>query len=570
MPLPRIDPTRTRIWKRLTEHYHRMSHRHMVHLFRRDPHRFSTFSLPFEDLFVDYSKNIITRETVRLLMELARECRVREAIELMFSGEKINETEDRAVLHIALRNRSNNPLRVNGVDVMPEVRAVLEQMERFSNQIVSGRWKGYTGKSIQDVVHIGIGGSDLGPSMVTEALKPYWKPRLCPHFVSNVDGAQIGETLKKISPETTLFLIASKTFTTQETMTNAQTARQWFLNRAKKESSMSQHFVAISSNEEEMSRFGIPSPNRFRIWDWVGGRYSVWSSVGLPIACMIGFKHFSELLEGAYAMDLHFKESPFEKNIPVLLALIGIWYINFFGAPTTAVLPYAQNLQRFPAYLQQLDMESNGKSINRKGCSIPYATGPIVWGEPGTNGQHAFYQLLHQGTRLIPCDFIAAANSAYPIGEHHEILLSHFFAQTEALMKGRNMREVIREGRAAGLRQEELKRLAPHQIVRGNQPTNTILLKQITPRALGSLMAMYEHKIFVQGVIWNLFSFDQWGVELGKRLAQKILPELKHPRKVSSHDASTNGLINTYKKMRRDVSKRGTPRRHSRPSVGWR
>jgi len=470
----------------------------------------------------------------------------------MFSGEKINETEHRAALHVALRNRSDQPLFVNGSDVMPEVNAVLKQMKRVSDDILSGQWKGYTGKPIQDIVNIGIGGSDLGPFMVTEALKPYWHPRLHPHFVSNVDKAHIGETLKKISSETTLFLIASKTFTTQETLTNARTARRWFLDTAKNLSSLGHHFVGISTNEEEMDRFGIPPENRFRIWDWVGGRYSLWSSVGLSIACMIGFENFSELLSGAHAMDLHFRETGLEKNIPVLLALIGIWYINFFGAQTEAILPYAQDLHRLPAYLQQAGMESNGKSVDRNGRRVNYPTGPILWGEPGTNGQHAFYQLIHQGTRCIPCDFIAAATSAHPIDEHHEILLSNFFAQTEALMKGRTEREVAAELNETGMEREEIRRSTPFRTIRGNQPTNTILIKKLDPRTLGSLIAMYEHKIFVQGVIWNIFSFDQWGVELGKKLAQKILPQLKHEEKVSSHDSSTNGLINAFKKMRRE------------------
>lgn len=553
MALSRIDPTRTRAWRRLREHYRTLKDRHMLDLFRKDPDRFSTFSVWFEEILVDYSKNIITPKTIRLLIELAMECKLKEAIEQMFSGEKINETEDRAVLHVALRNRSNQPFLLEGRDVMAEVNTVLKKMEGLSTRVYSGRWKGYTGKSIRDLVHIGIGGSDLGPQMVTEALKPYWTPRLHPHFVSNVDGAQIGETLKKLSPETTLFIIASKTFTTQETLTNAQTARGWFLNRARKESYLSHHFLAISSDEEEMDRFGIPPENRFKIWDWVGGRYSVWSAVGLPIACMIGFKHFSDFLDGGHAMDLHFRTAPFKQNIPVLLALIGIWYINFFKAPTIAVLPYAENLRRLPAYLQQMDMESNGKSVNRNGRFVNYPTGPILWGEPGTNGQHAFFQLLHQGTRFVPCDFIAVANSLYPLKDHHEILLSHFFAQTEALMKGRAEREVVQEGKESGLRPEEIKRLTPYRITKGNQPTNSILMKEITPRTLGSLIAMYEHKVFVQGVLWNLFSFDQWGVELGKQLAQKILPELKRPGEVFSHDASTNGLINAYKKMRKEL-----------------
>jgi glucose-6-phosphate isomerase len=550
MALPRINPTKTRAWKKLKEHYQMMKNRHMGDLFDRDPDRFSTFSTRFEEIAVDYSKNIITRETMRLLINLAIECRLKEAVEKMFAGEKINETEKRAVLHVALRNRSNTPLWVDGADVMPEVNAVLNRMERFAGDIISGRWRGYTGKPIQDIVNIGIGGSDLGPLMVTEALKPYWKPRLYPHFVSNVDGAHIGETLGKVSPETTLFLITSKTLTTQETMTNARTARRWFLNAAKNHSSIGHHFAAISTNEEEMNQFGIPPENRFRVWDWVGGRYSLWSSVGLSIACMIGFENFAELLAGAHAMDIHFRETPFEKNIPVLLALIGIWYINFFGAQTEAILPYAQDLHGFPEYLQQANMESNGKSVDRGGRKVNYPTGPILWGKPGTNGQHAFYQLIHQGTKLIPCDFISAAIIHRPIGEHHEILLSNFFAQTEALMKGRTEREVIEELKEAGMSHEEIKRFAPYRIVKGNRPTNSILVKKITPRTLGSLIAMYEHKIFVQGVIWNIFSFDQWGVELGKRLAQKILPELKDEGEASSHDSSTNGLINTFKRMR--------------------
>ncbi|MCX8119085.1 MAG: glucose-6-phosphate isomerase [Desulfobacterota bacterium] len=552
MALPRIDPTKTLAWRRLKEHYSTMKKCRMEDLFRRQPDRFDAFSLRFEDMLVDYSKNILTRKTLRLLIDLAEACRLKEAIEQMFSGEKINETENRAVLHVALRNRSAQPFFTDGVDVMPEVNAVLKQMERVSNRVSSGQWRGYTGKPIQDIVHIGIGGSDLGPQMVTEALKPYWNPRLRPHFVSNVDGAQIGETLKKVAPETTLFLVASKTFTTQETMTNAMTAKRWFLDRARNVSFLKNHFIAISSNEEEMNRFGIPPENRFKFWDWVGGRYSVWSSVGLSIACMIGFQGFTDFLEGAHAMDLHFRGSPFEANLPVLLALIGIWYINFFGAHTLAILPYAQNLHRLPAYLEQLDMESNGKSVNRKGRLIRYSTGPIVWGEPGTNGQHAFFQLLHQGTKLIPCDFIAAANSPYPFEDHHEILLSHFFAQTEALMKGRTEREILRTCKEMGLSPEAIRRVTPHRVTRGNQPTNTILLKKITPRSLGSLIAMYEHKIFVQGILWNIYSFDQWGVELGKQLAQKILIELRHPGEISSHDPSTNGLINAYKKMKRE------------------
>ena len=548
--LPKINPTKTESWQKLKEHHREMKKVRMTDLFRSERQRFSRFSVNFEDFLVDYSKNLLTRETVRLLLGLARECRVKEAIERMFTGDEINETEKRAALHVALRNRSNTPIEVNGRDVMPEVNAVLGQMKRFSEGVISGDWKGYTGKPITDVVNIGIGGSDLGPVMVTEALKPHWKPRLRPHFVSNIDGTHITETLKTLSPETTLFIIASKTFTTQETMTNARTARAWFLNAAKRESLIQHHFVAISTNEAEVKKFGIDPENMFRFWDWVGGRYSLWSAIGLSIACTIGYPHFVELLEGAHAMDLHFRKTPLEKNIPCLLALIGIWYTNFFGSETEAILPYDQYLHRFPAYFQQGNMESNGKHVDRSGRDVRYQTGPIIWGEPGTNGQHAFYQLIHQGTKLIPCDFIAPAASHNPTGEHHEILLSNFFAQTEALMKGKTRQEVIEELRASGAGDEEIKRLAPFREFKGNRPTNSILVKKITPRALGSLIAMYEHKIFVQGVIWNIFSFDQWGVELGKQLAGKILPEFKGDQEAVVHDSSTNGLINAYKRLR--------------------
>jgi len=549
--LPKIDPTKTKSWKKLKEHYRGMKNVHMANLFRFDRERFSRFSITFEDLLVDYSKNIITRETVRLLLGLARECKLREAMERMFTGDEINETEKRAVLHVALRNRSNTPIDVNGSDVMPEVNAVLAQMKRFSEAVISGNWKGYTGKRITDVVNIGIGGSDLGPVMVTEALKPYWKLPPRPHFVSNVDGTHVVETLKTLSPETTLFIIASKTFTTQETMTNALTARKWFLDSAKSESLVQHHFVAISTNEAEVKKFGIDPENMFRFWDWVGGRYSLWSAIGLSIACTIGFEHFVELLEGAHAMDIHFRETPFEENIPVILALIGVWYNNFFGAQTEAILPYDQYLHRFPAYFQQGNMESNGKSVDRSERDVRYQTGPIIWGEPGTNGQHAFYQLIHQGTKLIPCDFIAPAISHNPTGEHHEILLSNFFAQTQALMKGKTEQEMIEELRASGASDEKMMRFVPFRVFKGNRPTNSILVKKITPRTLGILLAMYEHKIFAQGVIWNIFSFDQWGVELGKQLASKILPGLRDEKEVTSHDSSTNGLINTFKGFRR-------------------
>jgi len=552
--LPKINPTKTKSWKKLKEHYKVMKNRHMVDLFRRDLKRFSRFSLRFEDVVVDYSKNIITQETLRLLLGLARECKLKGAIERMFTGDEINETEKRAVLHVALRNRSNTPIYVGGIDVMPAVNAVLKQMEQFSESVLSGQWKGYTGKGMTDVVNIGIGGSDLGPVMATEALKPYWKPHLHPHFVSNVDGTHIVETLKPLSPETTLFIIASKTFTTQETMTNALTAKRWFLDVAKDESRVKNHFVAISTNEEAVRRFGIDPENMFRFWDWVGGRYSLWSAIGLPIACTIGFENFVELLEGAHAMDVHFRETPFEKNIPVLLALIGIWYTNFFGSQTEAILPYDQYLHRFPAYFQQGNMESNGKYVDRTGREVRYQTGPVIWGEPGTNGQHAFFQLIHQGTKLIPCDFIAPAISQNPIGEHHQTLLSNFFAQTEALMRGKNEKETMEELKRSGTGDEEMRRLLPHKVFKGNRPTNSILVKKITPRTLGSLVAMYEHKIFVQGVIWNIFSFDQWGVELGKELARKILPELKDEKEVTTHDSSTNGLIQIYQEMRKTSS----------------
>ncbi len=549
--LPKINPTKTKSWKKLKEHCRVMKNRQMVDLFHQDPERFSKFSIRFEDMFVDYSKNIITKETLRLLLGLARECKVKEAIEKMFTGDAINETEKRAVLHVALRNRSNIPIQMNGSDVMPEVNEVLGEMKRFSGAVISGNWKGYTGRTITDIVNIGIGGSDLGPVMVTEALRPYWKVHLRPHFVSNIDGTHIVETLKTVSPETTLFIVASKTFTTQETMTNALTARKWFLESAKSESLVKHHFVAVSTNEAEVKKFGIDPENMFRFWDWVGGRYSLWSAIGLSIACAIGFENFVELLEGAHAMDIHFRETPFEQNIPVILALIGIWYNNFLGGRTEAILPYDQYLHRFPAYFQQGNMESNGKFVDRSGAKVNYQTGPVIWGEPGTNGQHAFYQLIHQGTKLIPCDFIAPANSHNPIGDHHKILLSNFLAQTEALMKGKTKQEVIEELKVSGISEDEMMRLVPFRVFKGNRPTNSILVKKITPRTLGNLVAMYEHKIFVQGVVWNIFSFDQWGVELGKQLANRILPELKDEREVTSHDSSTNGLINTFKEFRK-------------------
>jgi len=543
------DLTKLPAWNALQQHYKKAKKLHLRDLFEKDSKRFEKFSIRFNDILLDYSKNRITDETMKLLLQLAREAKVKKWIEKMFSGEKINFTENRAVLHIALRNRSNRAIYVDGTDVMPAVNAELAKMKAFCEKVRSGEWKGYTGKAITDVVNIGIGGSDLGPLMVCEALKPYGS-KLNVHFVSNVDGTHIVETLKKINPETTLFLIASKTFTTQETMTNAQTAKAWFLKSANDETAVAKHFAALSTNSKAVSEFGIDTQNMFGFWDWVGGRYSLWSAIGLSIALFIGFENFEELLQGAFEMDEHFRTAPFEKNLPVILALLGIWYNNFFGAETYAILPYDQYLHRFAAYFQQGDMESNGKRITREGNVVSYQTGQIVWGEPGTNGQHAFYQLIHQGTKLIPCDFLAPAISHNPIGEHHEILLSNFFAQTEALMKGKTEKEVRKELEAQGLKKKEIEKLLPHKVFEGNRPTNSILFKMLTPKTLGSLIAMYEHKIFVQSIIWNINAFDQWGVELGKQLAKVILPELKDEKTVETHDASTNGLINYYKTLR--------------------
>jgi glucose-6-phosphate isomerase len=547
--LPNTDFTSTPAYKYLADHYIDIAQKSLKELFEADKERFTKFSLKFEDILFDYSKNRIDDETVALLIQLARECSVNKAIEAMFSGEKINATEGRPVLHIALRNRSNTPIYVDGKDVMPDVNKVLDQMKAFSNDIISGSWKGFTGKAITDVVNIGIGGSDLGPVMVTEALKAY-KNHLEMHFVSNVDGTHIVETLKGLNPETTLFLIASKTFTTQETMGNAHSARDWFLAGGGKEGDVAKHFAALSTNSEGVSKFGIDTKNMFEFWDWVGGRYSLWSAIGLSIALSVGFENFIELLAGAHAVDNHFKTAEFEENIPAIMALVGIWYNNFFDAETNAILPYDQYMHRFSAYFQQGDMESNGKHVDRNGKPVDYSTGPIIWGEPGTNGQHAFYQLIHQGTKLIPCDFIAPAVSHNPLGEHHNMLLSNFFAQTEALMNGKSKEEVVAELKKAGKTDDEIEKLAPFKMFDGNRPTNSFLLKEITPRSLGSLIAMYEHKIFVQGVIWNIYSFDQWGVELGKQLAGKILPELKDDSEISTHDSSTNGLINQYKVWR--------------------
>jgi len=549
--LPKIKPTQTPSWQKLSEHFAAIKDVHLKDLFAEDPDRFKHFHVRFHDILVDYSKNRLRRETLNLLIELARETGVQTAVTRMFAGEKINETEDRAVLHIALRNRANSPIMVDGQDVMPRVNGVLQKMELFSNRVRSGQWRGYTGKKITDIVNIGIGGSDLGPVMVTEALRPYAAPGLAVHFVSNIDGTHITETLKRLDPETTLFMIASKTFTTQETMTNAFSARDWFLSQAGDQAHVARHFVALSTNVAKVEAFGIDTANMFEFWDWVGGRYSLWSAIGLSIACSVGFKNFADLLQGAHEMDCHFRDTPFEKNIPVILALIGIWYNNFFGAATEAILPYDQYMHRFPAYFQQGNMESNGKSTDRNGSRVTYQTGPIIWGEPGTNGQHAFYQLVHQGTKLIPVDFLAPAISHNPIGSHHNILLSNFFAQAEALMNGKSKEEVVAELTQAGKTDGEIEKLAPHKIFEGNKPSNSILFRKLTPRVLGSLIAMYEHKIFVQGVVWNIFSFDQWGVELGKQLAGNILPELNNDKPVAAHDASTNGLINAFKDMRR-------------------
>ncbi len=548
--LKNINPTETTAWAALSEHFEQTKEATLKDLFTQEPNRFEAYSKRFgDDILVDYSKNLITKETLKLLLELADQTDLKSAIQAMFSGEKINKTEGRSVLHVALRNRSNTPIYSDGEDVMPGVNAVLDQMKSFSEKVISGEWKGYTGKAITDIVNIGIGGSDLGPYMVTEALKPY-KNHLNLHFVSNVDGTHIVEVLKKVNPETTMFLVASKTFTTQETMTNAHTARDWFLAAAKSESEVAKHFAALSTNAEAVSAFGIDTANMFEFWSWVGGRYSLWSAIGLSIILGIGFNNFVELLTGAHEVDKYFAETPFEDNIPVLMALIGIWYNNFYGAESEAILPYDQYMHRFAAYFQQGNMESNGKYVDRNGNPVDYQTGPIIWGEPGTNGQHAFYQLIHQGTKMIPCDFIAPAVSHNPTSDHHAKLLSNFFAQTEALAFGKTKEQVEAEFVSAGKAAEEFADLVPFKVFEGNRPTNSILVKEITPRSLGNLIAMYEHKIFTQGVIWNIFTFDQWGVELGKQLANAILPELQTSDEVSSHDSSTNGLINAYKAMR--------------------
>ncbi len=536
-------------WQALTRHHREVVPFHMRDLFAQDPQRFARFSLRFGDILFDFSKNRITEVTLSLLLDLARQADLSRSIEAMFSGDKINTTEQRAVLHVALRNRLDDPILVDGQDVMPEVNRVLDKMRTFSEAVRSGAWKGYTGRAITDVVNIGIGGSDLGPKMVCEALKPY-AGSLRVHFVSNVDGTDLVETLKMVDPETTLFLVASKTFTTQETMTNAHSARRWLLDTARTETAVAHHFAAISTNTAEVSRFGIDPHNMFEFWDWVGGRYSLWSAIGLSIALYLGMDRFEELLEGAHKADVHFRTTPFERNIPVIMGLLGIWYNNFFGAESHAILPYDQYLVHFPTYFQQGDMESNGKSVTRGGAWVEYSTGPVIWGQPGTNGQHAFYQLIHQGTKLIPCDFLAAAESHNPLGDHHPILLSNFFAQTEALMRGRTPEEARAELVAQGVSGDQLEALVPAKTFPGNRPTNSFFYRKLTPEVLGSLIAFYEHKIFTQGVIWDINSFDQMGVELGKQLAKKILPEMPGGDEISSHDASTNGLINTYKAWR--------------------
>ncbi len=542
--------TDLKAWKDLENNYADVRGMNMREMFAADPDRFEKFSVSMNNMLVDYSKNRVTADTMKLLFDLARESGLEKARDAMFSGEKINITENRAVLHTALRNRSDRPVFVDGKDVMPQIKAVLKKMESFSGAVRSGEWKGATGKAMTDVVNIGIGGSDLGPVMVVEALKHYRKEGLDTHFVSNVDGTHIVETLKRLNPETTLFIVASKTFTTQETLTNAKTAREWLV-KSLGEDAVAKHFVALSTNTEEVTKFGIDPANMFEFWDWVGGRYSLWSAIGLSIAISVGFDNFVELLTGGFEMDEHFRTAPLEKNIPVILAVLGVWYHNFFGAEAYAVLPYDQYLHRLPAYLQQADMESNGKGVTKAGRPVSYTTGPILFGEPGTNGQHSFYQLIHQGTHLIPCDFIVPAISLNETGDHHPILLSNVFAQAEALMKGKTAAEVRAEFEAQGASEEKIQALLNHKIFSGNRPSNTILVEKIDPRTLGRLIAMYEHKIFVQGVIWNVNSYDQWGVELGKQLAKKILPEIKGDTTVTAHDSSTNGLINAARALRK-------------------
>jgi glucose-6-phosphate isomerase len=540
-------------WKALLDHKQSIATTTMRELFAADPQRFAKMSREACGLLVDWSKHRATEETWQLLLALAEQADVAGWRDKMFSGARINFTEDRAVLHVALRNRSNRPILVDGADVMPQVNGVLARMRGFTERLRSGAWKGYTNKSITDIVNIGIGGSDLGPVMVTEALRPYWKADMRVHFVSNIDGTHLAETLERVDPERTLFIVASKTFTTQETLTNAKSARAWLLGKLGADhEAVAKHFVALSTNAKEVAAFGIDPANMFEFWDWVGGRYSLWSAIGLSIACVIGMDSFEEMLAGGHDMDEHFRTAPLAENLPVILGLLGVWYANFFGAETHAILPYDQYLHRFAAYFQQGDMESNGKSVDREGNRVDYTTGPVIWGEPGTNGQHAFYQLIHQGTRLIPCDFIATIETHNRLGPHHVILLANFFAQTEALMRGKTPDEARAELEAARLPADRIAQLVPHKTFPGNRPSTSIVAQRITPKTLGALVAMYEHKIFVQGIVWNINSFDQWGVELGKQLASKILPELDGDALVTSHDASTNGLINFYKARRRN------------------
>jgi glucose-6-phosphate isomerase len=540
--------TQSNTWQQLLAHQKVIAGQHMREMFAQDANRFNEFSIQYKDILLDFSKNRITQETLGLLLQLARDANIEDWREKMFSGEKINFTEGRAVLHTALRNRSKQPVYVDGKDVMPDVNRVLAQMRDFTARVRNNVWRGYTGKTITDVVNIGIGGSDLGPFMVCNALKPYSRSSMNAHFVSNIDGAHLSMTLQKLNPETTLFIVASKTFTTQETITNARSAREWFLQAARDEAHIAKHFVALSTNTAEVVKFGIDPANMFEFWDWVGGRYSLWSAIGLPIALNVGMDCFEELLQGGYEMDEHFRTAPLEQNMPVILALLGVWYNNFFDAQTHAIFPYDQCLNRFAAYFQQGDMESNGKFVDRQGQRVDYSTGPVLWGEPGTNGQHAFYQLIHQGTKLVPADFMIPMETQYPLGSHHKVLLSNFFAQPKALMHGKTADEARAELKAAGMTGDALETLVPHKVFEGNRPTNSIMFRKLDPRTLGRLIALYEHKIFVQGIIWNINSFDQWGVELGKQLAQKILPQLDDGTPITEHDASTNGLINYYKK----------------------
>tara|TARA_Y100001980_G_C14556922_1_gene354070 strand:- start:39648 stop:41300 length:1653 start_codon:yes stop_codon:yes gene_type:complete len=548
--LPKINPTETSAWSKLKSHFEKTKDIQLKDQFKKDPERFNKFSLTFGDMMVDYSKNRVDEQTMDLLVQLADEVKLDEAKKQMFGGEKINMTEDRAVLHVALRNRSGNPIKFEGKDVMPDINGVLAKIENFTSKLHAGKLLGYTGKSINTVVNIGIGGSNLGPYMVTEALKPFVKPGFDFHFVSNIDSSDLASKLKVVDPETTLFVISSKTFTTLETMTNARSAKAWFLKSAKDQKFVKNHFIAISTNTEAVAEFGIDTENMFQFWDWVGGRYSLWSAIGMSIACAIGYDNFIKLHEGAEAMDQHFLNTRSSENIPVILGLLGIWYNNFYNAESQAILPYDENLHAFSAYFQQGDMESNGKSVDRNGKKVDYQTGPIIWGEPGTDGQHAFYQLIHQGTKLIPCDFLAAAVSQNPLGDHHEKLIANFFAQPEALMMGKPREEVIKEFESKGIAEKDYQHLVPFKVFDGNRPSTSILYKTLDPHTLGALIAMYEHKIFVQGIIWNIFSFDQWGVELGKQLAIKILPELAGEQTVTSHDSSTNAMINYFKRLR--------------------